>query len=52
LKGLAAVKVFACAKGSLFERMERRLNQLAFPRSNELVPVEFDRIVRALNDPC
>ena len=49
LKGLAAVQVFPCAKGPFFERMERKLQQLACSRSNELVAVEFGRITRVLN---
>ena len=50
LKGLAAVEIFPCAKGPFFERMERKLQQLACSRSNEVVAVTFDRIISALND--
>ena len=50
LQGLAAVQVFPCAKGPFFERMERKLQRLAYSRSNELVAVEFDRIINAVND--
>ena len=50
LQGLAAVQVFPCAKGPFFERMQRKLQQLACSRSNELVTVEFDRIINAVND--
>jgi len=49
LKGLAAVQVLPCVKGPFFERMERKLQQLACTRSNELAAVEFDRVVSALN---
>jgi len=50
LQGLAAVQVFPCAKGPFFERMQRKLQQLACSRSNELVTVEFGRIINAVND--
>lgn len=51
LKGLAVVGVLPCEKGPFFDRMERKLEQLARSRSNELVAVEFDRIISALNKP-
>jgi len=48
LQGLAAVQVFPCAKGPFFERMERKLQQLAHSQSNELVAIDFDGIINAL----
>ena len=48
LKGLAAVRVYPCAKGPFFERMERKLQQLAHSQSNELVAIDFDGIINAL----
>jgi len=50
LTGLAALQVLPCAKGPFFERMERKLQQLACFRSNELVPVDFGRIIGALDE--
>jgi len=48
LKGLAAVRVYPCAKGPFFERMERKLQQLAHSQSNEFVAVDFNGIINAL----
>ncbi len=49
LKGLSAVQIFPCAKGPFFERMERKLQQLANSSSNELVEVDFDRIISEIH---
>jgi hypothetical protein len=49
LHALASARVFPCVKGPVFNSMEHKLNQLARTPNNELVPVDFGRIIESLN---
>ena len=50
LHGLASARALPCAKGPYFDSMEHKLNQMARTPNNELVPVDFGRIIQVLND--
>ena len=48
LHALTLARVFPCVKGPVFDSMEHKLNQLARAPNNELVPVDFGRIIESL----
>ena len=49
--GLKSVSLLPCVKGRFFEAMESKLQQLTRIQSNEIVPVDFPRIVQSLLEP-
>jgi hypothetical protein len=49
LRGLASVRVVPCVKGFFFNAMNRKLEQMARGRTNELVLVDFKHIVSVIN---
>jgi hypothetical protein len=48
LHALTSARVFPCVKGPVFDGMEHKLNQLARTPNNELVPVDFGRVIESL----
>ena len=50
LKGTATAGILPCVKGHLFERMQRKLQQLTSARTNEVVTVEWASVISAINE--
>jgi hypothetical protein len=45
LNGLRRVRALPCEKGRFFDSMESKLDQLERGRTNELVPMDFGRVI-------
>jgi len=51
LRNIPKLKLFPCVKGYFYENMKQKLKQLASFRSNEIKAIDFDEIVKKINDP-
>jgi hypothetical protein len=50
LRSIPKLKLFPCLKGCFYENMKQKLEQLASLRSNEVTAIDFDEIVKKIND--